>query len=486
MQNLIQAVMQKWKGDQSRQGSNRDVLLLSASNLIAMLLVGCTGSGSGSEGDANNQAPAVEEVANHRFFEDSVSSINIIASDDRTKSVDLIYKITEHSDINAIISGSTIDFSAKNNFNGSETFTLTVEDASGLQSTATFIVTVEPVNDVSIGAVSIIGTAKTGETLTAFNTLEDHDGLGTIRYQWAKDGAAVSGATEVTLVLDDDDIGSVFTVTASYTDDGGTVESETSIATSAVTDIDKAFMFTSEVIAASEAPDGLYALDSSEKIIKLTLNVDMARISDHIEVSAGSFVIGTEYTIASVGTTDYTSIGASANTVGAAFTATAAGSGTGTVETDITSILGGVLDFRLDWNKIEAMKYNDGVSEPYISAARTLTDLDSSTTFSKFFALSHSESTADQFDTVTITSLHVAGNSPFLTLVDDTDTTARNFVDHSSENDVADIYLNPIDSITSLDITFGGLVIPNQGDYKGNDIIQLDYTTTVTVDDLMG
>ena len=46
-------------------------------------------------------------------------------------------------------------------------------------------------------------------------------------------------------------------------------------------------------------------------------------------VTAGSFIPGTEYTIISVGTTDFTLIGASASTVGVTFVATGAGSGTG-------------------------------------------------------------------------------------------------------------------------------------------------------------
>ena len=47
-------------------------------------------------------------------------------------------------------------------------------------------------------------------------------------------------------------------------------------------------------------------------------------------ITAGSFVVGNIYTIASVGTTSFTSIGASANTVGITFVATGVGSGTGT------------------------------------------------------------------------------------------------------------------------------------------------------------
>lgn len=47
-------------------------------------------------------------------------------------------------------------------------------------------------------------------------------------------------------------------------------------------------------------------------------------------VTAGAFVIGKKYRIVSVGTTSFTGIGASANTVGVEFTATGVGTGTGT------------------------------------------------------------------------------------------------------------------------------------------------------------
>ena len=46
--------------------------------------------------------------------------------------------------------------------------------------------------------------------------------------------------------------------------------------------------------------------------------------------NAGSFVVGQEYKIVAVGSTDFTLIGASANTVGTIFTATGVGSGSGT------------------------------------------------------------------------------------------------------------------------------------------------------------
>lgn len=48
-------------------------------------------------------------------------------------------------------------------------------------------------------------------------------------------------------------------------------------------------------------------------------------------VVAGALVVGTTYKIVSVGTTDFTLVGATSNTVGEVFVATGAGAGTGTV-----------------------------------------------------------------------------------------------------------------------------------------------------------
>lgn len=60
-----------------------------------------------------------------------------------------------------------------------------------------------------------------------------------------------------------------------------------------------------------------------------------------VTITAGSFVVGREYQIKAVGTTNFTLIGASANTVGINFVATGVGSGTGTA---YESIWAGMLD----------------------------------------------------------------------------------------------------------------------------------------------
>lgn len=76
-------------------------------------------------------------------------------------------------------------------------------------------------------------------------------------------------------------------------------------------------------------------------------------------VTAGSFVTGTTYWITTVGTTDFTAIGASSNTVGTSFTATGAGSGTGTAtplpttsstaDSEFTTAISDPVDFDQAW-----------------------------------------------------------------------------------------------------------------------------------------
>ena len=54
-------------------------------------------------------------------------------------------------------------------------------------------------------------------------------------------------------------------------------------------------------------------------------------------VNAGSFVTGTSYTIMTLGSTDFTLIGAATNTVGVTFTATGVGSGSGNAQASVTN-----------------------------------------------------------------------------------------------------------------------------------------------------
>ena len=104
-------------------------------------------------------------------------------------------------------------------------------------SAATAVVAGVSVNTAPTGSVTISGTPKQGQTLTATNTLADADGLGTINYQWKANGAAITGATSATYTLSPAEVGKTITVTASYIDGQGTAESKTSAVTTAVANV---------------------------------------------------------------------------------------------------------------------------------------------------------------------------------------------------------------------------------------------------------
>ena len=118
--------------------------------------------------------------------------------------------------------------------------TITVEvsytDGEGTFESATSAATspVTNVNDDPTGDVTLIAAVTEGEILNAGNILSDEDGLGTLSYQWSRDGSPIDGATASTYTLVQDDVGAVIAVTVSYTDDQGTSESVTSTATSPV------------------------------------------------------------------------------------------------------------------------------------------------------------------------------------------------------------------------------------------------------------
>lgn len=111
-------------------------------------------------------------------------------------------------------------------------------DAFGTLETVTSAQTaaVQNVNDVPTGLPVIIGTPTEDQTLTAdVSALADIDGLGTLSYQWLRDGAAITGATSSTYTAGDPDVGSQISLRITYTDGNGTVETLTSATTSTVT-----------------------------------------------------------------------------------------------------------------------------------------------------------------------------------------------------------------------------------------------------------
>jgi hypothetical protein len=128
-------------------------------------------------------------------------------------------------------------------------------------------ITVNPVNDAATGSPMITGTLTEDQTLTAdVSGISDADGLGVFSYQWLRSGSIIAGATNVTYLLDDADVGSQIRVRVSYTDGHGTNESVTSAQTALVANV-------------NDAPVGL-PLVTGTVTEDQTLTADVSGISD--------------------------------------------------------------------------------------------------------------------------------------------------------------------------------------------------------------
>jgi hypothetical protein len=116
-------------------------------------------------------------------------------------------------------------------------------------------------DDAPEGSVTVLGVAEQGQTLTAdTSTLSDEDGLGTLSYQWKANGADITGATSSTLTLGQSEVGKEITVSVSYTDDGGTAETMSSAATSAVTNVNDAPTITTSTSLSTDEDTAIAAI----------------------------------------------------------------------------------------------------------------------------------------------------------------------------------------------------------------------------------
>ncbi len=117
------------------------------------------------------------------------------------------------------------------------TFTDDADNEETLTSAATAAVSARP-NSPATGLPTISGMAQAGESLTAdVSGITDADGLGNVEfaYQWLADDAAISGATDSTYTLTDDEVGKAIRVRVTFTDDRGADETLTSAPTESVT-----------------------------------------------------------------------------------------------------------------------------------------------------------------------------------------------------------------------------------------------------------
>ncbi|SVD56779.1 uncharacterized protein METZ01_LOCUS409633, partial [marine metagenome] len=98
------------------------------------------------------------------------------------------------------VDGNSLKLNALADSGAKETYTVRVEgtDSGGLAFARSFTLT--NTNHAPTGSVTITGTPKEDEALTAGNDLADEDIPGAIRYQWNRDGVAIDGSSRVTII----------------------------------------------------------------------------------------------------------------------------------------------------------------------------------------------------------------------------------------------------------------------------------------------
>ncbi|MEY4765758.1 MAG: hypothetical protein RI907_2431, partial [Pseudomonadota bacterium] len=149
------------------------------------------------------------------------------------------------------------------------TVVATYTDGQGTLESVTSAATsaVLNVNDAPTGTVNVTGTAIQGQTLTASHNLADADGLGTVVFQWLRNGAN-TGTTGGTYVLSPADVGAKISVTASYTDGQGSPEAVTSAQTTAVQGLNQTLTGTtgSDTLTGGAGDDTLSGLGANDTL----------------------------------------------------------------------------------------------------------------------------------------------------------------------------------------------------------------------------
>ena len=169
-----------------------------------------------------------------------------------------------------------------------------VDDATLVSATEVQVsVAVSAVNDAPTGAVSISGTAKLGQVLTASNNLADADGIsttgaGAIKYQWLANGNHIAGATASTYTLTQAEVGKLISAMASYTDLGGKLESVRSADTAAIAPADTVVPKPTFWKNATKAPaevNKTTAVDLSDAIAVLKMIVGLPVNTNNVALS---------------------------------------------------------------------------------------------------------------------------------------------------------------------------------------------------------
>jgi len=122
---------------------------------------------------AVNDAPVLATVSDVSFDEDESGSTSLSGSD--VDGDDLTYSITGGTDITAELTGSDVTFSVPQDYNGSESFSVSVTDGEYIDSQI-ITVTVNAVNDAPIATTGLLGSTNEDQSMVISLSGSDIDG----------------------------------------------------------------------------------------------------------------------------------------------------------------------------------------------------------------------------------------------------------------------------------------------------------------------
>lgn len=240
-----------------------------------------------------NDAPNFTKGADVTVLEDASAqtvnnwATNLVKGSADESSQTLSFTVTNSN--NALFSAQpsidasgNLTFTGAANANGTATVTVVLHDSGGTAnggvdtSTQTFTITITPVNDAPTGLPAVSGSSTEGQVLTASTSgIADVDGLVGVpfNHQWqvSADGLTgwvnISGATASTYTLDSAQVGKYVRDKVTFTDQGGTLETLFSAASSSIAGV------VPQVDSISRAGSAAVSGSATSVVYNVTFNV---------------------------------------------------------------------------------------------------------------------------------------------------------------------------------------------------------------------
>ena len=241
---------------------------------LALLTLAACGGGSEDNGAGENAALSFSTNENATSL-----LIGSVLSGSESNATSTYALSGEDAALFELSAGAELSLKEAANFEIDDSYSITIEvtttkaaEVEGEEPTVTtatrdYTVSVVNVNDPASGALTVSGTPAQGETLTAdTSAISDEDGVGTISYQWYRDGELITGEASSELALTQADVGSAISADISYVDGSGATETFQSASTAAVSN-------TNDVPTGAPVITGTFSQDR-------VLSVDISSIAD--------------------------------------------------------------------------------------------------------------------------------------------------------------------------------------------------------------